>query len=144
MESYSRIVDFLFLVALTIALLTISACSAFRLDDINVHGTLRQIPLQRKKPDGGFGFLRKTDSQQFDKELRELYDDFHRVRRSVDDAVRSHNGSIIDEFELKGDNHTVAFLHWAGKKSPVRILAYCKSFKTTIWIRCLTILSSID
>ena len=77
--------------------------------------------MKRTKPDGRFGFLRGADFQQFDKELTEIHDDFHRVKRSVDDAVRHSNRTIIDEFELKGDNHTVAFLHWAGKKSSVGI-----------------------
>lgn len=119
MESCRRSLDFFF-VLLTVALLTITASSAVRLDDI-IYGRIKHIPLKRTKPDGRFGFLREADFQQFDKELKEIHSD-SRVRRSVDDAVRNSNRATINEFELKGDNHTVAFLHWAGKKSPVRNL----------------------
>jgi len=108
---------------LTVTLLTITASSAVRLDDI-IYGRIKHIPLKRTKPDGRFGFLREADFQQFDKELKELHSD-SRARRSVDDAVRSSNRATIHEFELKGDNHTVAFLHWAGKKSPVIYIYTC-------------------
>lgn len=107
-------------------LLTISFTSAFRLNDV-IDGRLKHIPLKRTRTDGRFGFLRGKDFEQFDKELRQLFiddgaEDHTRLRRSVDGTVRSHNRTIIDEFELKGDNHSVAFLHWAGKKSSVGIL----------------------
>ena len=117
----TRSVSFFFLVLLAVTLLTISVSSAFRVDEI-INGRQKYIPLKRTKPDGRFGFLREADFQQFDKELTEMHGDFHRVRRSVDDAVRHSNRSMIDEFELKGDNHTVAFLHWAGQKSSVGIM----------------------
>ena len=126
MEFRKLTVEFFFLVSLTVTLLTISITSAFRLDDIIIRGRIKDIPLTRTRPNGRFSFLRGADYQQFDKELRQLHDSLghDRLRRSVDDALRRHNQSMIDEFELKGDNHTVAFLHWAGKKSPVRNAEY--------------------
>lgn len=119
-------VHFFLLSSLIGTLLTISFTSAFRLNDV-IDGRLKHIPLKRTRPDGRFGFLRGKDFEQFDKELRQLFiddgaEDHIRLRRSVDGTVRSRNGTIIDEFELKGDNHSVAFLHWAGKKSSVGIL----------------------
>ena len=126
MEFWKRAVEVFFLVSFIVTLLTISTSSAFRFDDIVTRGRIKDIPLTRTRPDGRFRFLREADFQQFDKELRESHDALghDRLRRSVDDALRRHNQSIADEFELKGDNHTVAFLHWAGKNSSVRIAVY--------------------
>ena len=126
MEFTRRSVHFFLFSSLIGTLLTISFTSAFRLNDV-IDGRLKHIPLERTRPDGRFGFLRGKDLEQFDKELRQLFiddgaEDHTRLRRSVDGTVRSHNHTIIDEFELKGDNHSVAFLHWAGKKSSVGIL----------------------
>ena len=110
-----RTVSFLFVVFLTIASLTISVTGTVRINDV-IYGREKYIPLKRTKIDGRFGFLREADFEQFDKESTELHGD--RVRRNVDDsAVRRSN--ITEEFELKGDNHSVAFLHWAGKNSSV-------------------------
>lgn len=98
--------------------------SAIRVDDI-IYGRVKHIPLKRTQP-GKFGFLREADFEKFGKELAELHND--RAKRSVEDTVRQTNRSMIEEFELKGDNHSVAFLHWAGKKSSVgcfvRIFVY--------------------
>ena len=130
MEFTRMSVHFFLFSSLIGTLLTISFTSAFRLNDV-IDGRLKHIPLKRTRPDGRFGFLRGKDFEQFDKELRQLFiddgaEDHTRLRRSVDGTVRSHNRTIIDEFELKGDNHSVAFLHWAGKKSSVGILYLIK------------------
>lgn len=100
---------------LTFTLLTIAVCDAFRLRDGKT--TMKRIPLSRVNPDGGFRFLEGADFQ-FYKEVRELNE--FRVRRSAEESVRSHNRTkITDEFELTGDNHSVAFLHWSGERSSV-------------------------
>lgn len=111
----TRSVSFLFVVFLTVASLTIPVTGTVRINDV-IYGREKHIPLKRTNIDGRFGFLREADFEQFDKELTELHGD--RARRSVDDSVRRSN--ITEEFELKGDNHSVAFLHWAGKNSSVR------------------------
>lgn len=103
------------LVLLYFVVSTISVSSAIRIDDI-LYGRVKHIPLKRTQP-GKFGFLRGADLDKFGNELAELHND--RAKRSVEDTVRQTNGSLITEFELKGDNHSVAFLHWAGKKSTV-------------------------
>lgn len=103
------------LVLLYFVLSTISVSSAIRIDDI-LYGRVKHIPLKRTQP-GKFGFLRGADLDKFGNELAELHND--RAKRNVEDTVRQTNDSLITEFELKGDNHSVAFLHWAGKKSTV-------------------------
>lgn len=100
---------------LTLTLLTITVSNGFHLSDLK--NTIQHIPLTRESPDRGFRFLRGADFH-FDKEIQEL--NHFRARRSAEDSVRVHNRTkITEEFELTGDNHTVAFLHWSGKKSPV-------------------------
>lgn len=119
MESRLKAADILWHLLLAWTLLTITVSNAFRLRDLK--NTIQHIPLTRASPDGGFRFLEGQDFH-FDKEMRELNN--FRVRRSVKDSVRARNRTkITEEFELKGDNHTVAFLHWSGKKSPVSF--YC-------------------
>ncbi|CAH3014982.1 unnamed protein product [Porites evermanni] len=135
MEFTRMSVHFFLFSSLIGTLLTISFTSAFRLNDV-IDGRLKHIPLKRTRPDGRFGFLRGNDFEQFDKELRQLFiddgaEDHIRLRRSVDGTVRSHNRTIIDEFELKGDNHSVAFLHWAGKKSSVIYIYTCGQINQT-------------
>ncbi|KAJ7370362.1 VPS10 domain-containing receptor SorCS1 [Desmophyllum pertusum] len=84
---------------------------------------MKRIPLSRVNPDGGFRFLEGADFQ-FYKEVRELIE--FRVRRSAEESVRSHNRTkITDEFELTGDNHSVAFLHWSGERSSVIYIFTC-------------------
>lgn len=100
---------------LTLTLLTITVSNAFHLRDLEK--TIQHIPLTRESPDRGFRFLRGADFH-FDRELAELNN--FRVRRNAEDSLRVHNRTkITEEFELTGDNHTVAFLHWAGEKSSV-------------------------
>ena len=100
---------------LTLTLLTITTCDAFRLRDLK--NTVQHIPLKRVTREGVFRYLGGADSH-FHRELKELHG--FRVRRSAEGSLRVHNHTkITEEFELKGDNHTVAFLHWAGKNSSV-------------------------
>lgn len=115
MESCWRVGHILCHFLLTLALLTIPTCDAFRLRDLK--NTIQHIPLKRVTPEGGFRYLGGANSY-FDKELKELHE--FRVRRSAEGSLRVHNHTkITEEFELKGDNHSVAFLHWAGKSSSV-------------------------
>lgn len=115
MESRWQVGDILCRFLLTLTLLTITVSNAFHLSDIK--NTIQHIPLTRESPDRGFRFLRGADFH-FDKEIQEL--NHFRARRNAEDSVRVHNRTkITEEFELTGDNHTVAFLHWSGKKSPV-------------------------
>ncbi|XP_068742839.1 VPS10 domain-containing receptor SorCS1-like isoform X2 [Montipora capricornis] len=115
------------LVLLCAMSLTFSVSSAIRIDDI-IRGTVKHIPLKRNQP-YKFGFFREADFERFDKEMVELHND--RLKRSVEDSVQQSNHSIIHEFELKGDNHSVAFLHWAGKKSSVIYIYTCGKIKNT-------------
>ncbi|XP_067035186.1 VPS10 domain-containing receptor SorCS1-like [Acropora muricata] len=115
------------LVLLYFVVSTISVSSAIRIDDI-LYGRVKHIPLKRTQP-GKFGFLRGDDLDKFGNELAELHND--RAKRSVEDTVRQTNGSLITEFELKGDNHSVAFLHWAGKKSTVIYIYTCGKINNT-------------
>ena len=117
MESCWQVGHILCRFLLTLALLTITTCDAFRLRDLK--NTIQRIPLKRVTPEGGFRYLPLGGANShFDKELRELHE--FRVRRSTEGSLRVHNHTTItEEFELKGDNHTVAFLHWAGKNSSV-------------------------
>ena len=104
---------------LTLTLFAISDSIALRLDDSQV----RYIPLTRKNLDGGFRFLRR-DNFRFEKEISELNELRYRFRRSNEGSFRVHNKTkISEEFELTGDNHTVAFLHWSGKNSSVSFVA---------------------
>ena len=115
MESPSRAADISLHFLLAWMFLTFTVSNAFRLHDLN--NKIQHIPLTRASPDSGFRFLRRPDFH-FDKELHELND--YRMRRSVKDSVGMQNSTkITEEFELTGDNHTVAFLHWSGEKSPV-------------------------
>lgn len=115
------------LVLLCVMSLTFSVSSAIRIDDI-IRGTVKHIPLKRNQP-YKFGFFREADFEKFDKEMVELHND--RLKRSVEDSVQQSNRSIIHEFELKGDNHSVAFLHWAGKKSSVIYIYTCGQINNT-------------
>ena len=115
MESWWQVGHILCRFLLILALFTITNGDAFRLRDLK--NTIQHIPLKRVTPEGGFRYLGGTNSH-FDKELKELHE--FRVRRSAEGSLRAHNHTkITEEFELKGDNHTVAFLHWAGKNSSV-------------------------
>lgn len=115
MEVYLQVGHILCRFLLTLMLFTITTCNAFRLRDLK--NTVQHIPLKRVNPKGGFRYLGGADLH-FDKEMKELFE--FRVRRSVGNSLRVHNNTTItEEFELAGDNHSVAFLHWAGKKSPV-------------------------
>lgn len=115
MEVYLQVRHILCRFLLTLMLFTITTCNAFRLRDLK--NTVQHIPLKRVNPKGGFRYLGGADLH-FDKEMKELFE--FRVRRSVGNSLRVHNNTTItEEFELAGDNHSVAFLHWAGKKSPV-------------------------
>ena len=122
MESFGQVGHILCRFLLTATLLTITTCDAFRLRDLK--NTVQHIPLKRVNPDGGFRYLGGAHSH-FDEELKELHE--YRVRRSAEGSLRVHNHTkITEEFELKGDNHTVAFLHWAGKKSPVSCYVFAE------------------
>ncbi|XP_078357974.1 VPS10 domain-containing receptor SorCS1-like [Oculina patagonica] len=127
MESRWQVGGILCRYLLTLTLLTITLSNAFHLSDIK--NTIQHIPLSRESPDRGFRFLRGADFH-FDKELQEL--NHFRARRSAEDSVRVHNRTkITEEFELTGDNHTVAFLHWSGKKSPVIYIYTCGKVNQT-------------
>lgn len=117
MECRWQVGNILWRFCLTLTLLTITDSIAFRLDDTK--STVKHIPLTKVDPDGGFGFLQGAGFQ-FERELKELNNFRYRFRRSAKESLRVHNRTkISEEFELKGDNHTVAFLHWSGKNSPV-------------------------
>ena len=140
MESRWKAADILWHLLLIWTLLTITVSDAFRLRDLK--NTIQHIPLTRASPDRGFRFLKGPDFH-FDKELHELNN--FRARRSVKDSVRAQNRTkITEEFELKGDNHTVAFLHWSGKKSPVSLNCFviedieCLHMRTCVLIFALS------
>jgi len=115
MESCWQVGHILCRFLLTLTLLAIITCDAFRLRDLK--NTVQHIPLKRVTREGVFRYLGGADPH-FDKELKELHE--FRVRRRAEGSLRVHNHTkITEEFELEGDNHTVAFLHWAGKNSSV-------------------------
>lgn len=124
---------------LTLMLLAITTSDAFRLRDLK--NTVQHIPLKRVNPNGGFRFLEGPDFH-FDKELRELNE--FRVRRSAEGSLRVHNHTkITEEFELTGDIHTVAFLHWSGKKSPVSSNGFTIEIKSSLCLLTCFLLSHI-
>lgn len=106
---------------LTFTLFAITNCIAFRLDDSQ--SAVKLIPLTRVNHNGGYRFHRGNNFQ-FEREIKELNELRYRFRRSTGGSVRVHNNTrITEEFELDGDNHTVAFLHWSGKDSSVSFIA---------------------